>query len=84
MRRTATRDTELAGERIGQGDKLALWYVAGNRDESASRTRSVLTCAATRTTRASAAAVDTSVSAPASRAWSSSCGSKKRCAASLT
>ncbi len=35
MRRTATRDTELAGQRIKQGDKLALWYVAGNRDESA-------------------------------------------------
>ncbi|HME01695.1 MAG TPA: cytochrome P450 [Solirubrobacteraceae bacterium] len=35
MRRTATRDTELAGQRIAAGEKLALWYVAGNRDESA-------------------------------------------------
>ncbi len=34
MRRTATRDTELAGKQVRKGDKLALWYVAGNRDES--------------------------------------------------
>ena len=34
MRRTATRDAELAGRQIAAGDKLALWYVAGNRDPS--------------------------------------------------
>jgi cytochrome P450 len=34
MRRTATRDAELAGKRVRAGDKLALWYVSGNRDES--------------------------------------------------
>ena len=34
MRRTATRDTELAGQRIRQGDKVVMWYVSGNRDES--------------------------------------------------
>ena len=34
MRRTATRDTELAGKQVQAGDKLALWYVSGNRDES--------------------------------------------------
>ena len=34
MRRTASRDTELAGQRIRQGDKVVLWYVSGNRDES--------------------------------------------------
>jgi cytochrome P450 len=33
MRRTAVRDTELAGQRIGQGDKVVMWYVSGNRDE---------------------------------------------------
>lgn len=32
MRRTATRDTELAGRQVREGDKLALWYVSGNRD----------------------------------------------------
>ena len=34
MRRTATRDTELEGQQIKAGDKLALWYISGNRDES--------------------------------------------------
>ena len=47
MRRTATRDTELAGQRIKAGDKLALWYVSGNRDEAATTTPSASTCAAT-------------------------------------
>jgi cytochrome P450 len=35
MRRTATCDTELAGQEIKAGDKLALWYVSGNRDGAA-------------------------------------------------
>jgi cytochrome P450 len=35
MRRTATRDTELAGRAIGKGDKVVMWYVSGNRDEAA-------------------------------------------------
>jgi cytochrome P450 len=34
MRRTAARDTELAGARIKEGDKVVLWYVSGNRDET--------------------------------------------------
>jgi len=34
MRRTATRDTELGGLAIGKGDKVVMWYVSGNRDES--------------------------------------------------
>ena len=35
MRRTATRDVELRGAEVKKGDKLALWYVSGNRDEEA-------------------------------------------------
>ncbi len=35
MRRTATRDTELRGKPIRQGDKVVMWYVSGNRDERA-------------------------------------------------
>jgi cytochrome P450 len=31
--RTATRDTELHGQKIAAGDKVAMWYVASNRDE---------------------------------------------------
>jgi cytochrome P450 len=34
MRRTATRDTGLAGAPIRAGDKVVLWYVSGNRDEA--------------------------------------------------
>jgi cytochrome P450 len=32
-RRTATRDTELAGVPIRQGDKVTLWWASANRDE---------------------------------------------------
>jgi linalool 8-monooxygenase len=34
MRRTATRDTELGGQAIRQGDKVVVFYPSGNRDES--------------------------------------------------
>src|SRR5215211_7739347 len=34
FRRTATRDTELNGAKIASGDKVLMWYVASNRDES--------------------------------------------------
>ena len=34
MRRTATRDMELYGQRIAAGDKLVMWYLSANRDES--------------------------------------------------
>ena len=34
MRRTALDDYELGGKRIGKGDKVVMWYVSGNRDES--------------------------------------------------
>jgi cytochrome P450 len=35
MRRTATRDAELSGQRIQAGDKVIMWYISGNRDENA-------------------------------------------------
>lgn len=34
MRRTALEDYDLFGKAIKKGDKLALWYISGNRDES--------------------------------------------------
>jgi cytochrome P450 len=34
MRRTATEDIELAGQTIRKGDKVVMWYVSGNRDET--------------------------------------------------
>ena len=33
MRRTCTRDTELGGQALEQGDKVVLWYASANRDE---------------------------------------------------
>jgi cytochrome P450 len=35
MRRTALQDTEVAGKTIRNGDKIAMWYISGNRDEDA-------------------------------------------------
>ncbi|HEX7035247.1 MAG TPA: cytochrome P450 [Pseudomonadales bacterium] len=34
MRRTALVDTELGGKTIRAGDKVIMWYLSGNRDES--------------------------------------------------
>jgi cytochrome P450 len=34
MRRTATQDTELGGKKIRKGDKVVMWYVSANRDET--------------------------------------------------
>ncbi len=35
MRRTAVADSELGGKQIKKGDKVAMWYLSGNRDEEA-------------------------------------------------
>ena len=34
MRRTATRDCLLGGKKIREGEKVIMWYLSGNRDES--------------------------------------------------
>ncbi|MGH6787553.1 MAG: cytochrome P450, partial [Novosphingobium sp.] len=34
MRRTATADADLFGHEIKQGDKVVLWYISANRDET--------------------------------------------------
>ena len=34
MRRRATRDVEFGGQTIREGDKVVMWYVSGNRDET--------------------------------------------------
>ena len=33
FRRTATRDTEIDGQPVAEGDKVVMWYVSSNRDE---------------------------------------------------
>jgi len=35
MRRTALDDIELGGKTIRKGDKVVMWYLSGNRDETA-------------------------------------------------
>ena len=35
FRRTATRDTEIRGQKIREGQKVVVWYTSGNRDEEA-------------------------------------------------
>ena len=35
MRRTALEDLEIGGKHVKQGEKVAMWYVSGNRDETA-------------------------------------------------
>ena len=34
MRRTATRDTVVGNQTIKRGDKVVMWYVSGNRDDT--------------------------------------------------
>jgi cholest-4-en-3-one 26-monooxygenase len=34
FRRTATRDAQLAGRPIREGDKVVMWYVSSNREDS--------------------------------------------------
>jgi len=34
FRRTATRDTELGGQHIKEGERVVMWYASSNRDES--------------------------------------------------
>jgi cytochrome P450 len=34
FRRTATRDTEVGGQPVREGEKVVMWYVSSNRDES--------------------------------------------------
>jgi cytochrome P450 len=35
FRRTATRDTEIRGQRIAEGEKVVMFYMSGNRDADA-------------------------------------------------
>lgn len=33
FRRNVTRDTELRGQKLEEGDKVSIWYISANRDE---------------------------------------------------
>ena len=66
FRRTATRDTELHGQQIREGEKVVMWYVSSNRDETRYEDPTASTCCAKPSTRRSARAAGTSASAPRS------------------
>ena len=34
MRRTATADAEVGGQFIAKGEKVVMWYISANRDET--------------------------------------------------
>ena len=67
FRRTATRDTELGGQQINEGEKVVMWYVVVEPRRDALRgPRPLRRHAATPSTRPSAPAGGTSASAPRS------------------
>ena len=35
MRRTVKQDSEIAGQKVQEGDKVVMWYLSGNRDDTA-------------------------------------------------
>ncbi len=77
FRRTATKDAELNGAQIREGDKVVLWYPSTQpRRDPLRGPRPLRRRAATPSTRHSAPAAATSASALRSRA--SSCGSCSR------
>jgi cytochrome P450 len=72
FRRTATRDTELHGRRIGEGDNVVIFYQSANRDDSAFTAPSASTSPESPTrTLPSEAEARTSASEPPWPGWSS-------------
>jgi cytochrome P450 len=76
--RTATRDTELAGQRIREGERVVMWYVSSGRDEGAHTDPDRFDCAAIPGTRRSGRAAATSASAPRWRGSNCACCSRRR------
>ena len=71
--RTATKDTELHGQKIKKGDRVAMWYVSSNRDEDTVRgSRSLRHHPQSRPPGVRRRVAGTSAWAPPWRAWS--CG----------
>ena len=76
FRRTATRDTELHGQKVREGDKVVMWYASSTATSRAMRTRTTSTCSAIPSTRRSARVGVTSAWVPH---WpASSCASSSR------
>jgi cytochrome P450 len=45
FRRTATKDTEFAGTKITEGEKVVTWFASGNRDETVFDNPNTMDCA---------------------------------------
>ena len=76
MSRTVTRDVELRGQQLREGDQVMLFYPSANRDEAVFERPVASTSAATRTPTWPSASAPTSASGP--RWPGSSCGSMFR------
>ena len=70
MARTVTRDVELHGETLHEGDQVILMYPAANRDPACSTIPTGSTCAAIRTRTSRSGSVRTSAWVRRSLAWS--------------
>ena len=79
FRRNVTKDTELRGQEIKEGDKVSIWYISANRDEDVFDDPFDVRhhCATRTSTSASAAAARTTASARTSPAWRSTCCSRR-------
>ena len=79
MRRTALQDIELGGKRIQAGDKVAMWYLSGNRDEQRDRATPT-TSSSTARGRASTCRSASASTAASATGWPScscaSCGKR--------
>jgi cytochrome P450 len=45
FRRTATKDTEFAGTKIAEGEKVVTWFASGNRDDTVFENPNTMDCA---------------------------------------
>ena len=78
MARTALKDTEVGGKMIREGDRVAMWYISGNRDESVIADPDVYTSTASaRATTCRSASASTAASATASPRCSSPSSGKR-------
>jgi len=62
FRRTDDCDTELHGQKIREGEKVVMWYVSSNRDETVYEDPTSSTSPVTPSTKPSVQAGDTSAS----------------------
>ena len=82
FRRTATKDTEIGGKQIAEGDKVLMWYLSSNRDEDVYENPDAFDVHRNPEHQAFGAGGSTSASARPSPGSSSRSSSRRRSAAS--